>query len=188
MVDFSDSTWTDSYVGFKMTSDKKLTASDNWALLKKRVNRVISLSTYTSNDPPNLSIDSSTCYLECVWVPLRAPWATNCDTELFSRVYCLLPTLTLTVMAAWLPGQYSVATLTPLLSLDTVVALEDWRASGISPHGNYPKSTNLFLLNWRYYRREGAWVLALVIWEKAALSLRVERTDLETRFILSMFN
>ena len=186
MVDFRDSTWTGSKVGLKTTSDKKLTASLTWFLLKKRVNLLISLSTSTSRTPPNLSIHSSTCYFEYVWVPLRAPWATNWATELFSSVYCLLPTLTLTVMAAWLPGQYSVATLTPLLSLVTVVALEAWRASGISPHGNYPKSTNRFLLNWRYYLREGAWVWALVTWEKAALSLRVEMTDLETRFIINI--
>ena len=133
-----------------------------WFLLKKRVNLLISLSTSTSRTPPNLSIHSSTCCFEYVWVPLRAPWATNWATELFSIFYCLLPTLMLTVMAAWFPGQYSVATLTPLLSLVTVVALEAWRASGISPHGNYPKSTNRFLLNWRYYLREGACVWALV--------------------------
>jgi len=62
----------------------------------------------------------------------------------------------LTVIAAWFPGQYSLATLTPLLSLHTVVALEVLRASGIYPKGNYPKSTNLFLLNWRYSLLDGA--------------------------------
>ena len=132
-----------------------------------------------------MSIHSSSCYFEYVWVPLSAPCATNWDTELFYRVYCLLPTFTLIVMAAWLPGQYSVATLTPLLSLLTVVVLEVWRASGICPKGNYPKSTNLFLLNWRYYRREGAWFCVLEIWEKAAFKARVLEKDLETLLIMN---
>lgn len=169
-----------------MTSDKKLTASLTCPLLKKRVNLVIYLSTLTLRTPPNLSIHSSICYLEYVWVPLRAPWATNWATELFSKVYCLLPALTLTVIAAWCPGKYSVATLTPLLSLLTVVVLEVCRASGISPNGNYPKSTNLFLLNCRYSLLEGDWVWAFEIWENAALSLRVWDTDLETLFIINI--
>jgi len=150
------------------------------------VNLLISLSTLTSNTPPNLSIHSSTCYFEYVWVPLKAPWATNWATELFYKVYCLLPALMLTVIAAWFPGQYSVATLTPLLSLFTVVALELWRASGISPKGNYPKSTNLFLLNWRYSLLEGAWFWALVIWEKAALKVKNWFKDFETLFIINI--
>ncbi len=169
-----------------MTSDKKLTASLNWLLLKNNVNLLIYLPTWTSRTPPNLSIHYSTCYLEYVWVPLRAPCATNWATELFYKVYCLLPTLTLTVIAAWCPGQYYVATLTPLLSLLTVVALVDWRASGISPNGNYPKSTNLFLLNWRYYLLDGAWFWPFVIWENAALKLNVRDTDLETLFIINI--
>lgn len=85
---------------------------------------------------------------------------------------------------AWWPGQYSVATLTPLLNLFTVVGLEDWRACGIYPNGNYPKSTNLLLLNWRYYLLEGAWSLAFEIWEKAARKLSTLDTDLETLFII----
>ena len=87
--------------------------------------------------------------------------------------------------AAWCPGQYSVATLTPLLSLLTVVGLELWRASGIYPKGNYPKSTNLLLLNWRYSLLEGAWVLAFESWEKNALIPNALPNDLVTRFILS---
>ena len=150
------------------------------------MNLLISLSTLTSNTPPNLSIHSSTCYFEYVWVPLKAPWATNWATELFYKVYCLLPALMLTVIAAWFPGQYSVATLTPLLSLFTFVALELWRASGISPKGNYPKSTNLFLLNWRYSLLEGAWFWALVIWEKAALKVKNWFKDFETLFIINI--
>ena len=168
-----------------MTSDKKLTASLSWVLLKNRVNLEIYLSTWRSKEPPNLSIHSSTCSFEWVWVPLRAPWATNWAIELFYRVYCLLPTLTLTVIAVWFPGQYSVATLTPLPSLVRVVALDDWRASGISPHGNYPKSTNLFLLNCRYYLREGAWVWALVTWEKAALREAILEKDREALLIMN---
>lgn len=169
-----------------MTSDKKFTASLNWFLLKKRVNLLISLSTLTSNTPPNLSIHSSTCYFEYVWVPFKAPWATNWATELFYKVYCLLPTLMLTVIAAWFPCQYSLATLTPLLSLLTVVALEVWRASGIYPKGNYPKSTNLFLLNWRYSLLDGAWFWDLVIWEKAALKVKNWFKDFETLFIINI--
>lgn len=66
-----------------------------------------------------------------------------------------------------------------------MVGLELWRASGICPKGNYPKSTSLLLLNWRYSLLEGAWVLALEICEKKALNPTALLTDLETLFISS---
>lgn len=48
------------------------------------------------------------------------------------------------------PGEVSVTTLTPFESWLYEDGLECWRASGIYPKGSSPKSTSLFLLNWRW--------------------------------------
>jgi hypothetical protein len=75
-----------------------LTASSTWVIgQKSNVKLVTYLVTFTFNDPPNLSTHYSTCYLECDEVPCKAPWATNWETELVYKVYCLLPTFTSTV-------------------------------------------------------------------------------------------
>jgi len=56
-----------------------------------------------------------------------------------------------------------VATLTPLDNFFRVVGLLVLRAYGVYPNGNYPKSTSLLLLNWRYSLFEGAWLAAFEI-------------------------
>lgn len=66
-----------------------------------------------------------------------------------------------------------------------MTGLVDLRAYGISPNGNYPKSTSLLLLNCRYSLLEAALVCALDIWEKAARSVIVFETDLATLFIIN---
>lgn len=76
-----------------------------------------------------------------------------------------------------------MATLTPLDNFFRVVGLLVLRAYGVYPNGNYPKSTSLLLLNWRYSLFEGAWLAAFEIWLKQAFNLKKEDTDLVTLFI-----
>lgn len=83
------------------------------------------LVTLVSSCPPNLSIAYSNCDLDLELVPCTDNLLTNWDTELLEIVSCLVPALTVTVTAAWLPSQLSVATVTPLDSVLMVVGLEN---------------------------------------------------------------
>ena len=67
-------------------------------------------------------------------------------------------------------------------SLDTVVGLFVWSVYEVDPKGNYPKYTNLLLLNWVYYLLVGAWFFALEICLKQALNFNIKENDLATLF------
>lgn len=95
----------------------------------------------------------------------------NCDSELLNNY------------AHPCPGQAWVATLTPLESFLRVLGLLYLRESGISPNGNYPKSTNLFLLNWRYSLLAGDVDLAFWMLENNPRFLTTNLPDLMIWFM-----
>jgi hypothetical protein len=101
-------------------------------------------------EPPNESISASTYSLDLVLVPLKFNLEMKFDTPEDSNVSNLEPAFTATVNEANGELYYSDTTLKPLSNLVKALGLSYLRASGISPAGNSPKSTNADFENCNY--------------------------------------